>query len=138
MDIKESLTEKFAKVVETTKEVVKDITEAIRESSNESYDLRCINKKEEILDYSRIEDDVKRIYKDLQKKGDTVLGTHLILDGINNLMEINIYTKKNGEVSQTTIKAKVKFVTNVSPSHVRDHVSDELKNSGRVELNLKF
>jgi hypothetical protein len=133
MEIQESLSEKFAKIFGTIEKGAKDIKEAIQESSNESYDLKCINKKEKLLDYSRIEDDVKEIYKYLQKKGDTILGSHLTLDDTNNLMEINIYTQKNGETSKTTIKAEVKRVTNI-PSHV----SDELKNSGRVELNLKL
>ena len=133
MEIQESLSEKVAKLFGTIEKGAKDIKEAIQENSNESYDLKSINKKEKLLDFSRIEDDVKKIYKDLQKKGDTVLGSHLILDDTNNLMEINIYTKKNGETSQTSIKAEVQRITNI-PSHVRD----ELKNSGRVELNLKF
>jgi hypothetical protein len=133
MEIQESLSEKFAKIFGTIEKGAKEIKEAIQEGSNQSYDLKCINKKEKLLDYSRIEDDVKEIYKYLQKKGDTILGSHLILDDINNLMEINIYTKKNGETSKTTIKAEVQRITNI-PSHV----SDELKNSGRVELNLKL
>jgi len=133
MEIQESLSEKVAKLFGTIEKGAKDIKEAIQENSNESYDLKSINKKEKLLDFSRIEDDVKKIYKDLQKKGDTVLGSHLILDDTNNLMEINIYTQKNGETSQTSIKAEVQRITNI-PSHVRD----ELKNSGRVELNLKF
>jgi hypothetical protein len=133
MEVQESLSEKVAKIFGTIEKGAKDIKEAIQENSNESYDLKSINKKEKLLDFSRIEDDVKKIYKDLQKKGDTVLGSHLILDDTNNLMEINIYTKKNGETSQTSIKAEVQRITNI-PSHVRD----ELKNSGRVELNLKF
>jgi hypothetical protein len=133
VEIQESLSEKVAKIFGTIEKGAKDIKEAIQENSNESYDLKSINKKEKLLDFSRIEDDVKKIHKDLQKKGDTVLGSHLILDDKNDLMEINIYTQKDGETSQTTIKAEVQRITNI-PSHVRD----ELKNSGRVELNLKL
>jgi len=63
----------------------------------------------------------------------TLLGSHLILDDKNDLMEINIYTQKNGETFRTTIKSEVQRVTNIL-----SHVRDELKNSGRVELNLKL
>ncbi|GCA80320.1 hypothetical protein [Microcystis aeruginosa] len=133
MEIQESLPEKVAKIFGTIEKGAKNMKEAMQEYRNESYDLKSINSKEKLLDFSRIEDDVKKIYKDIQKKGDTVLGSHLILDGKNDLMEINIYTQKNGETFQTTIKAEVQRVTNI-PSHVRD----ELKNSGRVELNLKL
>jgi hypothetical protein len=133
MEIQESLPEKVAKIFGTIEKGAKNMKEAMQEYRNESYDLKSINSKEKLLDFIRIEDDVKKIYKDIQKKGDTVLGSHLILDGKNDLMEINIYTQKNGETFQTTIKAEVQRVTNI-PSHVRD----ELKNSGRVELNLKL
>ncbi|XHR83950.1 MAG: hypothetical protein ACFKPT_06350 [Gloeotrichia echinulata GP01] len=76
---------------------------------------------------------MKRIQGDLRARGDKVLGSHLILDHQDDLMEIRTYTERGDKTFVITVDAEVKLVTNIPADIV-----EELKQKGRVELNLKL
>jgi hypothetical protein len=130
MDKQESLQDKFGKLFNTITNIPKKLADAVEEGLKENSDLVCV--QEGLLNFERIEEDVRRIQGDLKARGDKVLGSHLILDDERNLMEIKTYTERGDKTFVITVDAEVKRITNI-PSDVLE----ELKEKGRVELSLK-
>ncbi|XZF60951.1 MAG: hypothetical protein ACSI46_17950 [Gloeotrichia echinulata DVL01] len=131
MDKQESLQNKFGKLFNTITSIPKQLAEAVEEGLKEPSNLVCI--QEGLLNFERIEEDVKRIQGDLRARGDKVLGSHLILDHQDDLMEIRTYTERGDKTFVITVDAEVKLVTNIPADIV-----EELQQKGRVELNLKL
>ncbi|MBD2490650.1 hypothetical protein [Aulosira sp. FACHB-615] len=130
MDKQKSLQDKFGKLFNTITSIPKKLADAVEERLKEPSNL--ISVQEGLLNFERIEEDVKRIQHDLKAGGDKVLGSHLILDDERNLMEIKTYTERGDKTFVITVDAEVKRITNI-PSDVLE----ELKENGRVELSLK-
>ncbi|MFK0729949.1 MAG: hypothetical protein ACIWVG_01945 [Gloeotrichia echinulata HAB0833] len=135
MDKQESLQNKFGKLFNTITSIPKQLADAVeeglKEGLQEASNLVCI--QEGLLNFDLIEEDVKRIQGDLRARGDKVLGSHLILDHQDDLMEIRTYTERGDKTFVITVDAEVKLVTNIPADIV-----EELKQKGRVELNLKL
>ncbi|WYM01901.1 MAG: hypothetical protein HEQ19_22685 [Gloeotrichia echinulata CP02] len=135
MDKQESHQDKFVKLLNTIIRMIarscKQRAEAVEKGLKEPSNLVCI--QEGLLNFERIEEDVKRIQGDLRARGDKVLGSHLILDHQDDLMEIRTYTERGDKTFVITVDAEVKLVTNIPADIV-----EELQQKGRVELNLKL
>ena len=129
MDKQEILQEKFSKLFNNITSILKQLADAVKEGSNETFSLVCV--KNGLLDFELIEEDVKQIHRDMKSRGDKVLGSRLILDHERNLMEIRTYTEKDDKTFFNTIDAKVKRVINI-PSDILE----ELQKEGRVELRM--
>ncbi|MCC5606577.1 hypothetical protein LC612_07190 [Nostoc sp. CHAB 5834] len=130
----ESLQDKFDKIYNKITNLPKQLADAVEEGLKEGLrqpsNLVCV--QEGVLDFERIEEDVRRIQEDLKARGE-VLGSHLILDDKQNFMEIRTYIKRNDEIFVIPVNAEVKQVTNIPSNFV-----DELQQKGRVELSLKL
>jgi hypothetical protein len=131
MDKQESVQNKFGKLFKTITSIPKQLADAVEEGLKEPSNL--ISVQEGLLNFERIEEDVKRIQGDLKARGDKVLGSHLILDDERNFMEIKTYTERGDKTFVITVDAEVIRVTNI-PSDVLE----KLQKEGRVELNLKL
>ncbi|MFB2897729.1 hypothetical protein ACE1CI_32830 [Aerosakkonemataceae cyanobacterium BLCC-F50] len=131
MDKQENLKDKFGKLFDTITSIPKKFSDAVEEGLREPSDLACV--KNGLLDFDLIKDDVRKIHRNLKAKGNKVLASHLILDDEHNLMEIQIYTERDGKTFLIKVDAEVERLTNVP-----DDVLDELKKEGWIELSLKF
>ena len=129
MDKQESLQDKFGKLFNNITSIPKKLADAVEEGLQETSKLVCV--QEGLLNFERIEEDVRRIQRDMKARGDIVLGSHLILDDERNFMEIRTYTKRDDKTFVITVDAEVKLVTNL-PSDILE----KLQKEGRVELNL--
>lgn len=134
MDKQENLQDKFDKLYNTITSIPKRLADAVDEGLKEGLqkapNLVCIH--EGVLNFKLIEEDVRRIQEDLKARGDTVLGSHLILDDKQDFMEIRTYIEKGDKTFVIKVPAEVKRVTNI-PSNV----ADKLQQKGRIELSLK-
>ncbi|MFM9157736.1 MAG: hypothetical protein ACKOPK_07400, partial [Dolichospermum sp.] len=131
MDKQESLQDKFGKLFNNLTSIPKKLADAVEEGLKETPNLLCV--QDGVLNFELIEEDVRRIQRDMKARGDKVLGSQLILDDELDLMEIRTYTERGDKTFVNTIDAKVKRVTNI-PSEI----FEELQKKGRVELSLKF
>jgi hypothetical protein len=129
MDKQESLQDKFSKLFNNITSIPKKLADAVEEGLQETSKLVCV--KEGLLNFDRIEEDVRRIQGDMKAGGDIVLGSHLILDDKRNFMEIRTYTERGDKTFVITVDAEVKRVTNL-PSDILE----KLQKERRVELNL--
>ncbi len=133
MDKQEGFQDKFSKLFNTItsipKQFIDAVEEGLREGSQEASNLVCVREKS--LNFELIEEDLKRINQDMEVRGDTVLGSHLILDDKQDFMEIRTYIERGGQIFVIPVNAEVNAVTNI-PSDVLN----ELQQKGRVELSL--
>jgi hypothetical protein len=130
----ENIEDKFNRLFETLANIPQKLADAVEEGLKEepsSIYLSCV--QEGLLDFDKLEDDVQQIHRNLTTRGDKVLGSHLILDDRQNLMEIRTYSERGDKTLVTKVDAQVKRITNVPPD-----VLQELKERGRIELNLKI
>jgi hypothetical protein len=130
MDKQESLQSKFGKLFNNITSIPKKLADAVEEGLQEQSNL--VSLEEGILDFELIEEDVRRIQRDMKARGDKFLGSNVILDDVKNFIEIRTYVERGDKKFVITVDAEVKRVTNL-PSDILD----ELKEKGRVELNLK-
>jgi hypothetical protein len=130
MDKQESLQGKFGKLFNNITSIPKKLADAVEEGLKEQSNL--VSVEEGTLDFELIEEDVRRIQRDMKARGDKVLGSNVILDDVKNFIEIRTYVERGNKKFVITVDAEVKRVTNL-PSDILD----ELKEKGRVELNLK-
>jgi hypothetical protein len=130
MDKQESLQDKFGKLFDTITSIPKKLADAVEDGLREPSNLVCV--KDGLLDFERIEDDVREIHRNLKARGDKVLGSHLILDDQRNLMEIRTYAERGNKTFLIPVDAEVRRVINIPAD-----VLDELKKTGRIELSLK-
>jgi hypothetical protein len=128
---KESLKNKFFKVVDSIEKGSKKIKDAFEENMGDSSALLCV--KDGLLDFDLIEKDVQQIHENLEIEGDRIIGSHLILDDENDFMQIKTYSERDGETFVNEVKVNVKKIDNIP-----ENVFKELKQNGRVELNLKI
>jgi hypothetical protein len=131
MDKEESLQNKFGKIVTTFTGISKKMAEAFEEGMREPSNLICVRKG--LLDFDLIENDIREIHRNLEAKGDKVLGSQLILDDKRNFMEIRTYTERDDKTFVITVDAEVKELINF-----RSDILEKLQKEGRVELNLEF
>ena len=113
-------------------QVSQRLTDAIEEGRQNAIaesNLICV--KNGTVNFDLIEEDVRRIHRELEKKGIRVLGSHVILDDQRNFMEIQTYTEREGKTYQRINSAKVQELRNVP-----DDVLDELNKKKRVELSF--
>lgn len=89
--------------------------------------------KEKTFDFQLIEQSVQQIHAQLEETGVRVLGSHLIIDGQNNQIQIQTYTRQNQKNFVNTIQAQVKQVINLPVDLV-----DELQKTGKIELHLNL
>ena len=130
MDKQESLQSKFGKLFNNITSIPNKLADAVEEGLQEQSNL--VSLEEGILDFELIEEDVRRIQRDMKARGDKFLGSNVILDDVKNFVEIRTYVERGDKKFVITVDAEVKRVTNL-PSDILD----ELKEKGRVELNLK-
>ena len=130
MDKQESLQSKFGKLFINITSIPNKLADAVEEGLQEQSNL--VSLEEGILDFELIEEDVRRIQRDMKARGDKFLGSNVILDDVKNFVEIRTYVERGDKKFVITVDAEVKRVTNL-PSDILD----ELKEKGRVELNLK-
>ncbi|MBF2056188.1 MAG: hypothetical protein IGQ45_02965 [Cyanobacterium sp. T60_A2020_053] len=131
MEKQESLQKKFGKLFDTIAHIPQKFSDAVEEGLKESSNLICV--KNGLLDFDLVEDDIRYIHRNLKAKGDKVLGSRLILDDENNLMEIRTYTEKNNQNFLVSVDVEVKEIINIP-----ENILNELNNSGRVELTIKL
>lgn len=127
----ESLGDKVGKIFNTLKDAGERISQAWEEGAIEFDTFSSIENR--TLDFDLLEDDIKKINRRLEQDGFYVLGSRLLLDDKQELMEIKTYSKKGEKSFVNTARAKITRVTNIPPD-----ILEELKNKGRVELSLKF
>ncbi|KYC42268.1 hypothetical protein WA1_20025 [Scytonema hofmannii PCC 7110] len=136
MNAQESLQDKFSKLSNNLTSISNKLANAVKEELQETFKLKtsklvCV--QEGLLDFERIDEDVRRIQEDMKARGDIVLGSHLILDDERNFMEIRTYTERDNKTFVIPVDAEVKRVINI-PSDVLN----ELQQKGHIELSLKF
>lgn len=115
------------KVANLPNRLLDAVDEGFQEATEQASNLRCA--KNALLDFDLIEEDVKRIHRNLEMKGDRVLKSHVILDDKLDQIEIQTYTEKGDKTYRTTSSAKVQEIINAP-----DEVLAELKRQKRVEL----
>jgi hypothetical protein len=131
MEIKPSLANKLAKLYGTIQKIPKRFADAIKEQEFENVQLNCV--QQGVLYFDLIEEDINKIYTKLLAENYKILGSHLVLDGANDFMEIKIYLDRDSKAFARTLRASVKIIANVP-----DIVKEELEKNGIVELNLKI
>ena len=131
MEIKPNLANKLAKLYGTIQKIPKRLADAIKEQEFENVQLNCI--QQGVLYFDLIEEDINKIYTKLTTENYKILGSHLVLDGSKDFMEIKIYLDRDGKAFVRTLRASVKIIANV-PGIVKE----ELEKNGIVELNLKI
>lgn len=131
MSEQENLADKFGKLFNTVKNAGEKISQAFQENV---VDIETFNSiQRETLNFDLLEEDIKNIHRKIEQEGYSVLGSRLILDDKKELMEIKTYSRKGEKNFVNTVSAKVKRVTNIPAD-----ILAEMKNKGRIELNLKF
>ena len=131
MSEQENLADKFGELFNTVKNAGEKIAQAFQENVVDIDTFNSIQR--ETLNFDLLEEDIKNIHRRIEKEGSSVLGSRLILDNKQELMEIKTYSQKGEKSFVNTVSAKVKRVTNPPPEIVA-----EMKAKGRVELSLKF
>ncbi len=132
MENQDNFWQKFGRLCNTFSVFQQELKNAVQEGLSEPSKLDCVNKNGE-FDYDLLEQDIRVIHKLLRKRGNVILGSHLILDGKQDLMEIKTYTQREDKTFCTSVKAKVRVKTNIP-----EDVAEELDKEGRVELALKL
>ncbi|TAG86215.1 MAG: hypothetical protein EAZ09_19590 [Oscillatoriales cyanobacterium] len=127
----ENLADKFGKIFNTVKNAGEKIAQAFQENVVGIDTLNSI--KSGTFNFDLLEDDVKGIHRRLELDGYSVLGSRLVLDSKNKLMEIKTYSQKGEKNFVNTVSSEVKSVTNIPADVVA-----EMKAKGRIELSLKF
>ena len=92
MEIKPNLANKLAKLYGTIQKIPKRLADAIKEQEFENVQLNCI--QQGVLYFDLIEEDIYKIYTKLTTENYKILGSHLVLDGSKDFMEIKIYMCK--------------------------------------------
>jgi hypothetical protein len=133
----ENLVEKFNKVLNTAKDAIGQIQEAIVETdeaakSQESIKFKCLNNR--IMNFELLEEDVIRIHEKLKHENYVVLGTYLIINLATNGYKVLLesYLQKDNENFRESNKIEVVRIQNL-PSDI----AYELKQDGEVKLHLE-
>lgn len=133
----ENITEKFNKVLNTAKDAIGQIQEAIVETNEvdknqDSIKLKCLNNR--IMNFELLEEDVIKIHEKLKRDDYVVLGTYLTINlsanGYKLLLES--YLEKDNENFRESNKIDVVRIKNL-PSDI----ADELKQDEKVKLHLE-
>ncbi len=122
---------KINQLVNTLGSIGQEISKAIQEEKESFEKLSCVHNG--ILDFNLVEQDVKQIHKGLERDGSHVLGSYLVLNDKQNIMEIQTYKQSGEKTFVSTTEAKVTRVSNLPPE-----VLAELKEKGVVKLHLKL
>ncbi|MBD2184764.1 hypothetical protein H6S82_09370 [Planktothrix sp. FACHB-1355] len=130
MSESESLGHKFWKIFDTVKNAGEKISQALQENVADIDTFNSIQR--ETLNFDLLEEDIKGIHRRIEQDGYSVLGSRLILDDKQELIEIKTYSQKGEKSFVNTVSAKVKRVINIPAN-----ILDEMKSKGRVELSLK-
>ncbi|MFM6081885.1 MAG: hypothetical protein ACKPCI_25800, partial [Dolichospermum sp.] len=72
MDKQESLQDKFGKLFNNLTSIPKKLADAVEEGLKETPNLLCV--QDGVLNFELIEEDVRRIQRDMKARGDKVLG----------------------------------------------------------------
>jgi len=131
MNNTENLGDKFGKLFNTIKNAGEKISQAWEEQGVQVDTFSSIHWGS--LDFDLLEADIKNIHRSIQQKGDSVLGSRLVLDQTKKMMEIKTYSQKGDHNFVNTVTAEVNRVINIPAD-----ILDEMKTKGRVELSLKF
>jgi tRNA 2-selenouridine synthase SelU len=131
MPEQDNLADKFGELFNTVKNAGEKIAQAFQENVVGIDTLNSI--KSGTLNFDLLEDDVKGIHRRLELDGYSVLGSRLVLDSKNKLMEIKTYSQKGEKNFVNTVSSEVKSLTNIPADVVA-----EMKAKGRIELSLKF
>ncbi|KOR33967.1 hypothetical protein AM228_26785 [Planktothricoides sp. SR001] len=131
MNNTENLGDKFGKLFNTIKNAGEKISQAWEEQGVQVDTFSSIHRG--TLDFDLLEADIKNIHRSIQQKGDSVLGSRLVLDQTKKMMEIKTYSQKGDHNFVNTVTAEVNRVINIPAD-----ILDEMKTKGRVELSLKF
>ena len=131
MNNTENLGDKFGKLFNTIKNAGEKISQAGEEQGVQVDTFSSIHRG--TLDFGLLEADIKNLHRRIQQKGDSVLGSRLVLDQTKKMMEIKTYSKKGDHNFVNTVTAEVNRVINIPAD-----ILDEMKTKGRVELSLKF
>ena len=131
MSEQDNLADKFGELFNTVKNAGEKIAQAFQENVVGIDTLNSI--KSGSLNFDLLENDVKGIHRRLELDGYSVLGSRLVLDSKNKLMEIKTYSQKGEKNFVNTVSSEVKSLTNIPADVVA-----EMKAKGRIELSLKF
>jgi hypothetical protein len=131
MNNTENLGDKFGKLFNTIKNAGEKISQAWEEQGVQVDTFSSIHRG--TLDFDLLEADIKNLHRSIQQKGDSVLGSRLVLDQTKKMMEIKTYSQKGDHNFVNTVTAEVNRVINIPAD-----ILDEMKTKGRVELSLKF
>lgn len=123
----------WGKLTTSLKAAGKKISEAWEENTKEAETNTFSSIKHDTLDFDLLEADIKKIQIKIEQDGYSVLGSHVIIDNRQKLIEIKIYSQKGDDNFVNTVTAEVNRVINIPAD-----ILDEMKTKGRVELSLKF
>ncbi|HIK09927.1 MAG TPA: hypothetical protein IGS52_06625 [Oscillatoriaceae cyanobacterium M33_DOE_052] len=127
----ESIGDKVWKIFGTLKNAGEKISQAWEEEVIEVDTFISIQRG--TLDFDYLDADIKKIHRRIEQTGASVLGSRLVLDERQKMMEIKTYSRKGEKNFVNTVTAEVKKVTNIPADIVA-----EMKSKGRVELSFKF
>jgi len=127
----ETLGRKVGKIYNTLTSIGKKVSDAIEDGMVNDGDLSSV--KETMLDFNLVEKDVKRIHNRLEQDGSRILGSYLVLNDKQDMMEIQTYKQSGDKTFISTTEAKVTRVSNLPAE-----VLAELKEKGVVKLHLKL
>jgi len=127
----ETLGRKVGKIYNTLTSIGKKVSDAIEDGMVNDGDLSSV--KETMLDFNLVEKDVKRIHNRLEQDGSRILGSYLVLNDKQDMMEIQTYKQSGDKTFISTTEAKVTRVSNLPAE-----VLAELKQKGVVKLHLKL
>jgi hypothetical protein len=126
----ERIEAKFSRLFNSIAELPSRIAEAFQEGMSEDIQLSCV--RDGLLDFNLVEEDIAQIQKLLKARGDSIIGSHLILDDRKELLEIRTYVEREGKTFSVYVDAEVRRVTNIP-----EDVLEELEKEEKVELHFK-
>lgn len=131
MERRENSVEAMKKLGQTIIKSQQKIFDALASKDEIDRKSNLVSVKKQELNWDLIEEDIKGVNQTLEKKGHTILGTHVILDNKSDSMTIETYSQIKSETFKNTLSAKVKSLYNFPEEYW-----DELQKSGRIELNF--
>jgi len=125
-----NLADRLGRLFNTGKKAIEKISQAWEENVVDIDTFNSIQR--ETLNFDLLDEDIKAIHREIEQDGYFVLGSRLVLDDRQELMEIKTYSQKGEKSFVNTVSAKVKRLINIPAN-----ILDEIKSKGRVELSLK-
>lgn len=125
-----NLINQFSKLFKCITDIPQKLSDAVQEELSEVEELSCIQAG--LLDFNLIEEDIRVLHRKFRLRGDTVLGSTLVLNDIKEFMEIRTYVNRGEKTFMRKTHAQVQRVTNIPADVLR-----EIQQRGVVELHIE-